>query len=93
MSAPFAHIAVFDPTRSTTFAFRMKAVPFGSVKSVHSFLRVAHSIWAILVKEFAVAWTNYFDDFATFAKADKVVSVTGSKKFVFKALGRVFAED
>ena len=68
MSAPFAHIAVFDPTTSTAFAFRMKALPFGSVKSVHSFLRVAHSLWAILVKEFAVAWTNYFDDFVTFAR-------------------------
>ena len=86
MSAPFAHIAVFDPTTSTTFAFRMKALRFGSVKSVHSFLRVAHSLWAILVKEFAVAWTNYFDDFVTFAKADEVASVTGSIKFVFKLL-------
>ena len=29
MPAPFAHIAVFDPRTSTTFAFRMKALPFG----------------------------------------------------------------
>ena len=64
----------------------------GSVKSVRSFLRVAHSLWAILVKEFAVAWTNYFDDFVTFAKADEVASVTGSIKFVVKA-GWLFAED
>ena len=67
--------------------------PFGSVKSLHSFLRVAHSLWAILVKEFAVAWTNYFDDFVTFAKTDEVASVPGSIKFVFEALGWLFAED
>ncbi len=40
-----------------------------------------------------MARTNYFDDFVTFAKADEVASTTGSIKFVFKALGRLFAED
>ncbi len=92
-SACFAYIAVFDPTAKTAFAFRMRALPLGSVKSVHSFLCVAHSLWAILVKEFKVAWTNYFDDFVTFSTADEVASVAGSIKFVFKALGWVFAED
>ena len=71
----------------------MKALPCSSVKSMHSFLRVAHSLWAILVKEFMVAWTNYFDDFVTFAKADEVASVAGSIKFVFQALGWLFAEN
>ena len=32
-----------------------------------------------------MAWTNYFDDFVTFAKADEVASVAGRIKFVFKA--------
>ncbi len=45
------------------------------------------------IQEFAVAWTNYFDDFVTFAKADEVASVTGRIKFVFKALGWLFPED
>ena len=40
-----------------------------------------------------MAWTNYFDDFVTFAKADEVASVTGSIKFFVKALGWLFAED
>ena len=92
-SACFAHIAVFHLTAKTTFAFRMRALPFGSVKSMHSFLRVAHSLWAILVKEIRVAWTNYLDDFVMFSKADEVASVAGSIKFVFEALGWLFAED
>ena len=71
LSACFAYIAVFDPTAKTTFAFRMKALPFGSVKSVHSFCRVAHSLCALLVKELRVAWTNYFDDFVTLPKPMK----------------------
>ena len=45
------------------------------------------------MKEIIVPWMNYFDDFAIFAKADEVASVTGSIKFVFEALGWLFAED
>ena len=40
-----------------------------------------------------MAWANYFDDFVTFAGAGEVSSVTGSIKFVFTALGWLFAED
>ena len=43
---------VQKPGASELFAFRMLALPFGAVKSVHSFLRVSHSLWFILVKEF-----------------------------------------
>ena len=63
------------------------------MKSVHIFLRVAHSLSAILVKEFVIPWTNYFDDFVTFAQRDELISVTGSIEFVFKGLGWLFAED
>ena len=82
-----------NPQAKTIFALRMRTLPFGSVKSARSFLCVSHSLWAILVKEFMVAWTNYFDDFVIFAKANEVASVAGSLKFVFKALGWLFAED
>ena len=68
-------------------------MPFGSVKSVRFFLRVAHSLWAILVKKFLIPWTKYFDDFVTFLRCGEVASVAGSIKFVFKALGWLFAED
>ena len=71
----------------------MRALPIGSVKSVRSFLRVAHRVWAILDKEFIVPWTNYFDDFVTLAQSDELISVTCIKKFVFNSLGWLFAED
>ena len=45
------------------------------------------------MKEFDGAWTNYFDDFVIVGKADELASVNGSIKFVFKALGWLFAED
>ena len=41
----FSYIVVGDPATSTLKAFRLRALPFGSVKSVHSFLRIAHSLW------------------------------------------------
>ena len=53
----------------------MRALPFGSVRSVHAFLRVAHSLWAIATSEFLAPWTSYFDDFVTFSDSNEQVSV------------------
>ena len=49
-----SHIVVRDPDQNPARIFRMLALPFGSVMSVHSFLRVAHSIWFILVHYLSV---------------------------------------
>ena len=62
-SQQFAHIVVGDPNTSTLKGSRLRALPFGSVRSVHSFLRAAHSIWSILTSVFLILNTNYFDDF------------------------------
>ena len=40
-SSNFAYIVAGDPSCEKFYAFRMRALPFGSVRSVHSFLRVA----------------------------------------------------
>ena len=47
-SSQFSHIAVRNPSSGEAAIFRMLALPFGSIKSVHSFLRVTHGIWFIL---------------------------------------------
>ena len=60
--------------------------------SVHAFLRVAHSLWAIAVSEFLIPWTNYFDDFVTFADVGEPASVDASVRFLLKSLGWRFAE-
>ena len=64
---PYSHVVVKQPGTDEIVAFRMRALPFGSIRSVHSFLRVASSVWYILVKEFMLLATNYFDDFITLA--------------------------
>ena len=59
---------------------------------MHAFLRVAHSLWAIAVSEFLIPWTNYFDDFVTFADVGEQVSVDASVRSIFTSFGWRFAE-
>ncbi|CAL1148965.1 unnamed protein product [Cladocopium goreaui] len=92
-SRQFSYIVVGDPNTSSLKAFRLKALPFGSVKSVHSFLRIAHSLWAILTPVFWVITTNYFDDFVSIADFREAASVDYTVKAVFRLLGWRFAED
>ena len=91
-SQKFAHIVAQDPRSSQLFAFRMRALPFGAIKSVHSFLRVSHSIWYILVKEFMILSTNYFDDFVAIATSDESQAVQSCVHMFLKMLGWLFAE-
>ena len=93
LSRPFSYIVVGDPNTTTLKAFRAKALPFGSVKSVHAFLRVSHSLWAILTTLFGVITTNYFDDFEAIAGEHEASSVEHTVKAVFRLLGWKFAED
>ena len=75
------------------YAFKMRALPFGSVRSVHSFLRVANSLWSILSSLFLVINSNYFDDFVALASKPEADSVDHTVKTVLKLLGWVFAQD
>eukprot|EP00438_Fugacium_kawagutii_P034751 Skav218094 [mRNA] locus=scaffold1801:119361:119825:- [translate_table: standard] len=71
----------------------MLALPFGSVRSVHSFLRIAHSLWHICVKLFHVLWCNFFDDFATITPASDARSMRLTVETVLQLLGWSFAAD
>ena len=87
------HIVVGDPNTLTLKCFRLKALPFGSVRSVHSFLRFSHSLWAILTSAFLVLNKNYFDDFVSLSSTEECASVDYTVKAVFKILACRFAED
>ena len=58
----------------------------------HSFLRISHSLWAILVSIFGVFVSNYFDDFVALATSCETTSVTTAVTLTFKMLGWIFAE-
>ena len=87
----YSYIAVAHPQEKRIRCFRMKALPFGSVMS-DSFLRISHSLWAILVSIFGVFISNYFDDFVALATSCETTSVTTAVTLTFKMLGWIFAE-
>ena len=92
-SRKYAAIVVGDPNTKTLQAFRLKALPFGSVKSVHSFLRVSHSIWGGLDDHLHGDHNELFDDFISLATVAESQSVDFTVKAVFRMLGWKFAED
>ena len=91
-SIPFSYIGVFDPKDRKVKAFRLVALPFGSIAAVHAFLRIAASIWFLGLKVFNVLWTNYFDDFVTVCPQQESKSVTSSIHCLFSLLGWKFAD-
>eukprot|EP00438_Fugacium_kawagutii_P016214 Skav224064 [mRNA] locus=scaffold534:600305:604852:- [translate_table: standard] len=92
-SLEYSCIGALDPGVGRVKFFRMLALPFGSVRSVHSFLRIAHSIWFVCSKLFHILWCNFFDDFVTIAPQCDVRSVTLTIETVLQLLGWTFAQD
>ena len=91
-SAKYSHILVQKPETQELFAFRMRALPFGSIRSVHAFLRISHSIRYILVKEFRILVTNYFDDYISLSPGSEAGAITSCIHLCFRMLGWAFAE-
>ena len=88
-SAKYSHILVQKPETQELFAFRMRALPFGSV---HAFLRISQSIWYILVKEFRILVSNYFDDYISLSPGSEAGAITSCIHLCFRMLGWAFAE-
>ena len=91
-SKKYAYIIVQQPVSLELVGFRVRALPFGSVRSVHAFLRISHSLWYVLAREFRVLLTNYFDDFVAAAPTSKCSSITSCVHMYFKLLGWAFSE-
>ena len=91
-SLKHSFIGVYDPNDGVVKAFRMLALPFGNIKSVHSFLRISYSIWFIGASLFKIPWTNFFDDFVTIADEQEAASMTETVHCLFRLLGWKFAE-
>ena len=90
-SQDFGHIIVFNPMTKLPAVFRMRALPFGSLLSVHGFLRVALSLWFVACKLLGVLWCSFFDDFLTVCETSESENVTQSIHLLFSLLGWDFA--
>lgn len=91
-SFKFSHIAVREPVTGDPKVFKMLALPFGSIKSVHSFLRVAHSLWFLATRALDVLWTNYFDDFVCCCPKSESKHLSMTVHAFFHIMGWTFAE-
>ena len=84
-------VAFHDHESNRPAIHQLLALPFGATRSVHSFLRVIHSVWA-LGCSIAFLWTVYFDDFPVVARDADTSGLTDHIPRFFKLLGWQFAE-
>ena len=82
-----SYLVVFDPETGGPVIFQQKVLPFGSIASVTSFLRLSLAIWTLGTELLHLAWSSYFDDFLSLSEdglekhTDMVIS------FLFSTLG------
>ena len=91
-SFAFSHIVVREPSTGLPKGFKMLALPFGSIKSVHAFLRIAHSLWFLAACALDVMWTNYFDDYACCCPKSEANHLSMTVHAFFHLFGWSFAE-
>ena len=85
------YIAVYCPAKCTSCFFQSLVLPFGSTRSVHSFLRLARAIWWIGVKLLSIIWTNFYDDFIVFSPPELEGNTGNAVTSLLKLLGWIFA--
>ena len=89
----FSYIAVFNPESRKVQFFQALVLPFGAIRSVHSFLRCARAIWFLGVVKLKILWSSFFDDFVTLSKPELASNTQNSVQALFKLLGWLFAEE
>ena len=73
--------------------FRAFAMPFGSVHSVHFFLRTARALWAIGASCLSLLWSNFYDDYVFFSPSQLTDSSERASCLFFDMLGWDYDRD
>ena len=89
----YGFIAVHHPGSGETKFFQALVLPFGAVRSVHSFLRCARAIWFLGLVKLKILWSSFFDDYVTLSRPSLSSSTHNSVKALFKLLGWLFATE
>jgi hypothetical protein len=89
----FSYIRVLCPATGTWAFFQAQVLPFGAVKSVHSFLRLARAIWWIGTTACFLVWSSFYDDYILFSTPDLVRSSEITAAALFELLGWDYARD
>lgn len=88
-----SYIRVFNPEGNCWSVFQTLVLPFGAIKSVHSFLRLARAILWLGVVGCRLFWSSFFDDYIVFSPPALARSAELTAVSLFKLLGWIFAED
>ena len=89
----FAFVACYNPHTREPEIFRMSAVPFGATRAVYSFLRIARCLWWLGCQCLAIPWSNFFDDFVTFAPESLADNTCETVCLLFDLLGWQYAKE
>ena len=88
-----AFVVVFNPHKRCPEIFQLQAVPFGATRSVFSFLRIAHSLWWLGCSQLKLMWSNFYDDYITFALSENSRNTENTVGLFLDLLGWQFAVD
>jgi len=88
-----AYIRVFNPETGRWSLFQILVLPFGAIRSVHVFLRVARAIWWLGVVGCTIPWSSFFDDYIVFSVPALAKSTELSVAALFNLLGWIFAQE
>ena len=88
-----AFVVVFNPHKRCPEIFQLQAVPFGATRSVFSFVRIAHSIWWLGCSQLKLMWSNFYDDYITFASSGNSKNTEDTVGLFLDLLGWKFAID
>ncbi len=88
-----ACLSVYDPRDKCSKLFRLRVLPFGAVRSVHSFLRLSRALWFVGARGLNIMWTNFYDDFVVISPRKLSSSTSLAVEALFKLTGWLFAEE
>ena len=89
----YAYIRVFNPSTKQWSYFQALVLPFGAVKGVHSFLRLARAIWWLGSVACLLMWTSFYDDYIVFSPPELVRNSEMTAASLFELLGWNFAKE
>ena len=82
-----AYLVVYDPDAKQPLIFQQRVLPFGSVASVTSFLRLSNALWKVGTELLHLMWSSYFDDFLSLTEIGLEKHTNLVITFLFSTLG------
>ena len=88
-----AYIRVWNPNTSSWAYFQAQVLPFGAVRSVHSFLRLARAIWKLGTTACLLVWSSFFDHYIVLSTPTLAKSTELTASSLFSLLGWDYAKE